>query len=120
VSIRTPVYHAARRHRNGHGGHAGGGRRGRAALGADAPDNTLDGLGWPAEATAGALVAVTEAMANALEHGSEPGGRIEIAYSAGPGGAHVLVADEGRPGTRIPRAPRRDPRAAACAGGDAC
>jgi anti-sigma regulatory factor (Ser/Thr protein kinase) len=54
--------------------------------------------GWGDEAACRVLVASTEAMANALEHGSSPGARIDVAFKVSRRAVSVRVLDEGRPG----------------------
>jgi anti-sigma regulatory factor (Ser/Thr protein kinase) len=48
------------------------------------------------------LIAATEAMANAVEHGSSPGAGIEVAVQVTARAARVRVLDAGRPGSRPP------------------
>jgi serine/threonine-protein kinase RsbW len=54
--------------------------------------------GWAGDAARRVLIASTEAMANALEHGSAPGARIDVAFTVSEGAVSVRVLDEGRPG----------------------
>lgn len=63
---------------------------------------TLDAGGWPEEPTHDLALAVTEAVGNAIEHGSRPGAPVEVALSVSPHAVHVRVADAGRPDTRTP------------------
>lgn len=44
------------------------------------------------------MTASTEALANALEHGSGPGARVEMAFTVSRRAASVRVTDAGRPG----------------------
>ena len=52
--------------------------------------------GWPGEPTARVLLAASEAISNAIDHGSPPGGIVEIRLSADPGQAELSVRDQGR------------------------
>ena len=74
------------------------------AAGRDAVRETLRGAGWGEEGVELAVLAVDEALANAIEHGSLPGAPVEIATTVAAGGdvAEVLVTDRGRPGARAP------------------
>ena len=74
------------------------------ATGRDSVREMLRSAGWGHEGVELAILAVDEALANALEHGSMPGAPLEIETSvaAGGGAAEVLVTDRGRPGARAP------------------
>ena len=74
------------------------------ATGRDAVREMLRSAGWGHEGVELAILAVDEALANAIEHGSMPGAPLEIETSvaAGGGAAEVLVTDRGRPGARAP------------------
>lgn len=74
----------------------------------DAVAATLDTAGWDAE-TPRVRLAVGEALANALVHGSEPGAEIEVTTVLTDMRASVRVRDKGR--RDIPfRAPASMPR----------
>lgn len=78
--------------------------RAAVATGRQAVRETLRGAGWGEEAVELAVLAVDEALANAIEHGSLPGAPVEVATTVAAGGdvAEVLVTDRGRPGARAP------------------
>jgi len=57
--------------------------------------DALDRFGWGGPERLRVLVAAGEAMANALEHGSLPDGRIGVAYRVSPRHVEVAVVDEG-------------------------
>jgi anti-sigma regulatory factor (Ser/Thr protein kinase) len=80
---------------------------GHAALtaGRDAVRDALRLAGWGAEGVELAVLAVDEALANAIEHGSLPGAPVEVRIAVAPDGAtaEVRVTDRGRPGARPPR-----------------
>jgi anti-sigma regulatory factor (Ser/Thr protein kinase) len=65
--------------------------------------------GWDEEVVELAVLAVCEALTNAVEHGSAPGDPIEVEIAAGEARAEVRVTDRGRPGSappvRIPAPP---------------
>jgi anti-sigma regulatory factor (Ser/Thr protein kinase) len=48
------------------------------------------------------LTASTEAMANAVEHGSAPGAGVDVAFEVSAAVARVRVLDEGRCGSEPP------------------
>ena len=50
------------------------------------------GAGWPARVLDAALLAVSEAVTNAVRHGD---GRIELCVAAGDGRIRIEVSDEG-------------------------
>jgi serine/threonine-protein kinase RsbW len=60
---------------------------------------------WPADGAARMLLASTEAVTNAIEHGSPLGGAVEVELIVSPDRAQVRVLDEGRPGTGCPVIP---------------
>ncbi len=74
------------------------------ATGRDSVREMLRSAGWGHEGVELAILAVDEALANAIEHGSMPGAPLEIetTVAAGAGAAEVLVTDRGRPGARAP------------------
>ncbi len=53
---------------------------------------------WGDDAAIRVMTASTEALANALEHGSGPGARVEMAFGVTRRAASVRVTDAGRPG----------------------
>jgi anti-sigma regulatory factor (Ser/Thr protein kinase) len=55
------------------------------------------------------LLAVSEAVGNAIEHGSRPGGPVEVDITVTPADARVRVADGGRPGAALPASPASEP-----------
>ena len=59
-------------------------------------------LGWGQEAIGRVAIAATEALANAIEHGSTTAGRICLSYRASTEFAWVRVVDEGRPDAAVP------------------
>lgn len=58
--------------------------------------------GWPDELHALVLLAVGEALANAVEHGSSAGAVIQVELTVDADHASVRVADEGRLGAAVP------------------
>jgi serine/threonine-protein kinase RsbW len=71
--------------------------------GREAVRQELLSAGWGGEGVELVVLAVAEALANAIEHGSLPGAPVEISVEAGDATAEVQVTDHGRPGTRAPR-----------------
>lgn len=59
-------------------------------------------LGWSQDAVSRVAIAVTEALANAVEHGSPTAGRVGFSYRATAESAWVRVTDEGRAGAAVP------------------
>lgn len=57
---------------------------------------------WRDERPADVLLAVSEAVGNAIEHGSRPGEPVEVDITVTPDDALVRVADGGRSGERPP------------------
>jgi anti-sigma regulatory factor (Ser/Thr protein kinase) len=55
---------------------------------------------WSEDAAIRVMTASTEALANALAHGSGPGARVEMAFRVTRRAASVRVTDAGRPGRR--------------------
>lgn len=78
----------------------------RAAL-----SRALRGQGWSEELHRPVLMAVGEALANAVEHGSVAGGGVEVGLTVTSERACVRVADEGRLGASMPLGPPVSPRA---------
>ena len=60
---------------------------------------------WPADGAARMLLASTEAVTNAIEHGSPLGGAVEVELVVTTHRAQVRVLDEGRPGIGCPVIP---------------
>ncbi len=69
----------------------------------------LDREGWPGDGAGRVLLASTEAVTNAIEHGSPLGGAIDVEISVTHEQTCVTVCDEGRPGTATPRLPAAPP-----------
>ncbi len=65
--------------------------------------------GWPTEGAGRVLLASTEAMTNAIEHGSPLGGAIGVEISVTHDATRIAVSDEGRPGATTPRLPATPP-----------
>jgi serine/threonine-protein kinase RsbW len=59
-------------------------------------------LGWGQEAVGRVALATTEALANAIEHGSTAAGHIGFSYRATTESAWVRVVDEGRKDAAVP------------------
>lgn len=55
---------------------------------------------WSDDAASRVMTASTEALANALEHGSGPGARVDVAFTVTREAASVRVTDAGRSGRR--------------------
>jgi anti-sigma regulatory factor (Ser/Thr protein kinase) len=58
--------------------------------------------GWRGEPTMRVLLAASEAMSNAIEHGSPPDGTISILLAADAARAELVVRDQGRGAARAP------------------
>jgi serine/threonine-protein kinase RsbW len=69
----------------------------------------LDREDWPAESAGRVLLASNEAIANAIEHGSPEGGRVEVVLSVTRERADIRVVDEGVPGAPTPVCPSEPP-----------
>ncbi len=65
--------------------------------------------GWRPEAVEPVVLAVSEALGNAVQHGSEPGARIVLAMSVTGRRARVRVIDHGRSGALCPEVPPAPP-----------
>lgn len=65
--------------------------------------------GWEAESVERVVLAVSEALTNAVEHGSSPGAAVVVEVVAAAGRASVRVIDAGRPGSAPPAALRTPP-----------
>jgi anti-sigma regulatory factor (Ser/Thr protein kinase) len=66
---------------------------------------------WPADGAARMLLASTEAVTNAIEHGSPLGGSVEVELAVTGDRAQVRVLDQGRPGRACPVIPAEAPPA---------
>jgi anti-sigma regulatory factor (Ser/Thr protein kinase) len=62
----------------------------------------LTSEGWGGEPVERVLTASTEALANALQHGSAPGAGVDVAFRVSGEAASVRVLDQGRPCSRTP------------------
>lgn len=60
---------------------------------------------WPSEGAGRVLLASTEALTNAIEHGSRRGATIDVELIVRDDRADVLVLDDGRPGSTLPVVP---------------
>ena len=72
------------------------------AEGRDAVRRALRREGWEGEPAELVVLAVCEALTNAIEHGSVPGGPVEIEIAAAADHAEIRVTDRGRPGASAP------------------
>jgi len=72
------------------------------AEGRDAVRRALRGEGWDREGAELVVLAASEALTNAIEHGSVPGEPVEIEIAAAAGHAVIRVTDCGRPGAASP------------------
>ncbi|MFP5450409.1 MAG: ATP-binding protein [Thermoleophilia bacterium] len=52
--------------------------------------------GWRGEPTSRVLLAASEAISNAIDHGSPPGGVVSVRLQADPARAELIVRDQGR------------------------
>ena len=68
----------------------------------DAVRRTLRREGWGGEGAEFAVLAVCEALANAIEHGSMPDDPIDVEIAATAAHAEIRVTDRGRPGAARP------------------
>ena len=60
---------------------------------------------WPAESAGRVLLASSEALTNAIQHGSPAGGLVEVGLSVTPERADIRIVDEGVPGAEPPVCP---------------
>jgi serine/threonine-protein kinase RsbW len=65
--------------------------------------------GWAADDRDDVVLAVDEAVQNAIEHGSEPDAPVVVELEADGERAHVRVRDHGRPGAPTPAHPPEAP-----------
>ena len=77
--------------------------------GRDAVRDALRSEGWRGEAAELVVLAVSEALTNAFEHGSLPGEQVEVEIAASAERILVSVTDRGRPGSATPAVPRPAP-----------
>ena len=75
---------------------------GSLADGRDAVRRALLREGWERERVEFVVLAVCEALTNAIEHGSVPGEPVEIEIAAAADHAEIRVTDRGRPGAARP------------------
>jgi anti-sigma regulatory factor (Ser/Thr protein kinase) len=71
----------------------------------DALADALQECGWGEEDAFRVLICADEAMANALSHGSDPAGAIDIRFRVSPGAVSFVTGDHSTGGTQIPPAP---------------
>ncbi len=71
---------------------------------------------WSGDGAGRVLLASTEALTNAIEHGSPLGGAIGVEMSVAEGLVRIRVTDQGRPGAPLPRMPSAPPPAASTRG----
>lgn len=65
--------------------------------------------GWDAESASRILLASSEAISNAIDHGSDAEGVVEVELAICEQRADLWVRDEGRPGATPPVVPDRPP-----------
>ena len=65
--------------------------------------------GWPSDGAWRVLLASSEALTNAIEHGSPLGGAVDVEISVTTERTRLRVTDEGRPGVSTPRLPVAPP-----------
>lgn len=71
---------------------------------------------WPADGAGRVLLASTEALTNAIEHGSPGGAAVEVELSVTAERADIRVLDQGRPGAPLPVVPSEPPPPSAVRG----
>jgi anti-sigma regulatory factor (Ser/Thr protein kinase) len=71
----------------------------------------LERHGWSPDEAWRVLLAVQEALVNAVEHGSTAGGHVEVRFAVRRDRAHVRLRDAGRPGSSPPSGPVAAPPA---------
>lgn len=64
---------------------------------------------WPADGAGRVLLASTEAVTNAIEHGSPGGAAVEVELTVTAERVDVRVLDEGHPGGALPVVPTEPP-----------
>ena len=62
----------------------------------------LVGAEWRGEPVNRVMVACSEAMANAVEHGSRDDAQVEVEYTIDSDHCTLCVRDDGRPGASVP------------------
>lgn len=68
----------------------------------DAVGALLGREGWSPNERGRVLLAVNEALANAIEHGSLPDTDVTVELQVSAGAAEIRVSDRGRPGVPVP------------------
>lgn len=71
---------------------------------------------WPSDGAGRVLLASTEALTNAIEHGSREGSAVEVELSVTRERADIRVLDQGRPGGTLPVVPDNPPPATSLRG----
>lgn len=71
---------------------------------------------WPADGAGRVLLASTEALTNAIEHGSPGGAAVEVELSVTAERVDIRVLDQGRPGAALPVVPCEPPPATSLRG----
>jgi anti-sigma regulatory factor (Ser/Thr protein kinase) len=74
------------------------------AIGREAVGRVLHAEGWGGEVAQRVLLTLTEALGNAIEHGSRRGASVEVEVDAFPERLLIRVTDAGRPGEPPPAA----------------
>jgi serine/threonine-protein kinase RsbW len=69
----------------------------------------LEAAQWRGDNQAEVLLAAMEAVENAVEHGSRPGGVIDLEFRAEPSCVDLAVQDAGGPGAGVPEGPPEAP-----------
>lgn len=64
---------------------------------------------WPSDGAGRVLLASSEALTNAIEHGSRDGAAVEIELTVTDERADIRVLDQGRPGSTVPVVPDTPP-----------
>lgn len=78
----------------------------------DVVERALLGLGWSDDSVARIVLASSEAVCNAIEHGSERGADVELQLWSDDAGVRVEVRDHGRNGSPTPQILPTEPPAA--------
>jgi anti-sigma regulatory factor (Ser/Thr protein kinase) len=71
---------------------------------------------WPADGAGAVLLASSEALTNAIEHGSTARGEVECRLVITGPRAHIRVVDQGRPDSTVPAVPALPPPTTAARG----
>lgn len=69
----------------------------------------LESVGWDEQESGRVLLAASEAVSNAIEHGSPDAGSVDIVLEATAGRLILRVRDQGRPGSSTPVACDQEP-----------